>query len=191
MNSKLETFPNSPSPLTEQESEDSDDEPKLDIDIKMLRQLASSRLERNCVKTCMLTRGSYNEIHLLQFDNGPDCIARLSRSQIHPAAKFVSEVSTMKYVAQNTRIKVPEVCDWDCSAQNIIKTPYILMERLPGKHLYRVWDKLTIENKKSVLNQIIDILFEIWTKCQFEMIGSLYMDGPLENDPTRFVQFLS
>ena len=80
----------------------------------------------------------------------------------------------MKYIAQNTSIKVPEVYDWDCSTNNVIKTPYILMERLPGQPLHWVWDELTIENKRSILSQIVKILFEIWTKCQFKEIGCLY-----------------
>ncbi|PKK70491.1 hypothetical protein RhiirC2_830012 [Rhizophagus irregularis] len=56
----------------------------------------------------------------------------------------------MKYVTQNTNIKVPAVYDWNGTAQNPIKTPYIFMERLPGQHLYKVWDELTIEQKKCV-----------------------------------------
>ncbi|GES94013.1 kinase-like domain-containing protein [Rhizophagus clarus] len=154
-----------------------DDEPALDVDINVLQQLASSRLNRQCVHARRLTRGFYNEIYLLQFDTGPDCIARLSRSLVHPTAKFASEVSTMQYVAQNTNIKVPEVYDWDCTVHNPIKTPYILMERLPGQHLYRIWDELTLEERKYVLSQIVDILLELWTKCQFKEIGCLYMDS--------------
>jgi hypothetical protein len=78
----------------------------LKLDIDMLKQLVSSRLKRNCVNARRLTGGLYNEIHLLQFeDNGPDCIARLSRDPNHPADKIASEVATMKYVAQNTNIE--------------------------------------------------------------------------------------
>ncbi|PKY20996.1 hypothetical protein RhiirB3_302308, partial [Rhizophagus irregularis] len=120
-----------------------------------LQQLASSRLNRHCVHTRRLTKGLYNEIYLLQFEAGPDCIARLSCDLNHPAAKFASEVATMKYIAQNTSIKVPEVYDWDGTVHNPIKIPYILMERLPGQHLYRVWDELTVEKKKCVLSQIV------------------------------------
>lgn len=159
------------------ESEDTDDGLTLNLDSIMLQQLASSRLDRNCVSTRRLTSGHNNEIHLLQFDNGPDCIARFPLDPIHPAAKLASEVATMKYISQNTKIKVPEVYDWDCSTHNVIKSPYVLMERLPGQHLYGVWDKLTIENKKSILGQIVNILFEIWTICQFKEIGCLYIDS--------------
>ena len=117
-------------------SSSDDDEPALDLDLNALQQLASSRLDRHCVHARRLTKGLYNEIYLLQFNAGPDCIARLSRDLSHPAAKFASEVATMKYVAHNTSIKVPEVYDWDCTVHNPIKIPYILMERLPGQHLY-------------------------------------------------------
>ncbi|CAG8645046.1 15173_t:CDS:2 [Rhizophagus irregularis] len=84
-----------------------DDDPALDVDINVLQQYASCRLNRHCICARRLTRGLYNEIYLLQFENGPDCIARLSRELTHPASKFASEVATMKYVTQNTNIKVP------------------------------------------------------------------------------------
>jgi aminoglycoside phosphotransferase (APT) family kinase protein len=153
-----------------------DDEPALDLNINVLQQFVSSRLNRCCVRTRRLTGGLNNEVYLLQFDAGTDCIARLSRDLIHPPEKFISEVATIKYVALNTCIKVPEVYDWDCTVNNPIKRPYILMERLPGQHLYRVWDKLKFEEKTSVLSQIVDTLHELWTKCQFEEIGCLYTD---------------
>ena len=158
-----------------------DDEPTLDLDSNVLQQLVSRRLNRCCVHTRRLTRGSYNEIYLLQFDNGPDCIARFPRNPIYPATKIASEVATMKYVAQNTNIKVPEVYDWDCTDQNPIKSPYILMERILGQHLYQVWNGLTIEEKKCILSQIVDMLLELWTKCQFEEIGCLYMKDQLSD----------
>ncbi|CAB4420055.1 unnamed protein product [Rhizophagus irregularis] len=153
-----------------------DDEPALDLDINVLQQHASRRLNRHCICARRLTRGHYNEIYLLQFETGPDCIARLSRELIHPASKFASEVATMKYVTQNTNIKVPAVYDWNGTAQNPIKTPYIFMERLPGQHLYQVWDGLTIRQKIGVLRQIVGILFQLWTQCRFKEIGCLYMD---------------
>ncbi|RIA93738.1 kinase-like domain-containing protein [Glomus cerebriforme] len=180
-------------------SEDSDvelDVPMLKLDFNMLRQLASNRLDRNCIRTRRLTRGANNEIHLLQFDNGPDCIARFPCDPTHPTEKLTCEVATMKYIAQNTKIKVPEVYDWDCSTNNIIKSPYILMEHLSGQHLYLIWNELTVENKKSVLNQIINILFEIWSKCQFDEIGCLYMNDIQDQssylrsrDSTPFMSF--
>ncbi|GES82149.1 kinase-like domain-containing protein [Rhizophagus clarus] len=92
------------------------------------------------------------------------------------------EIATMKYVAQNTNIRVPAVYDWNGTAQNPIKTPYIFMERLPGQHLYRIWYELTVEQKKCVLSQIVETLFELWTKCRFEEIGCLYMDEQSSSD---------
>ena len=87
------------------ESEDSDDEPKLNLDSNMLRQLVSSHLDRNCVSTRRLSRGHNNEIHLLQLDNGPDCIARLHAIQaIQPQS---SEIYCSKHQNQ-----LPEVYDF-------------------------------------------------------------------------------
>jgi hypothetical protein len=81
-----------------------DDEPAVDLDINVLRQHASCRLNRHCICARRLTRGLYNEIYLLKFETGPDWT--------HPASKYASEVVTMKYVTQNTNIKVPAVYDW-------------------------------------------------------------------------------
>jgi aminoglycoside phosphotransferase (APT) family kinase protein len=159
-----------------------DESAPLDFDNNVLQQLVSSRLNRRCVCTSRLTRGSYNEVYLLKFDYGPDCIARFPRNPVYPTAKIASEVATMKYIAQNTSIKVPEVYDWDCTDQNPIKFPYILMEHISGLHLCRIWDELTIKQKKSVLSQIVDTLLELWKKCQFDEIGCLYMDDQLPSD---------
>ncbi|CAG8652437.1 577_t:CDS:2, partial [Acaulospora colombiana] len=102
--------------------------------------------------------------------------------------KIASEVATMKYVAQNTRIRVPEVYAWDSKAQNDIKIPYILMERLPGKHLYKIWDKLNIEQKRNVLSQIVDVLSELW-KCKFKKIGCIYKKS--SNPPFKIGSIVS
>ncbi|GBB93031.1 hypothetical protein RclHR1_00210027 [Rhizophagus clarus] len=85
-----------------------DDEPALDLDINVLQQFVSSCLNRCYVRIRILTRGLNNEVYLLQSDAGTDCIVRLSRDIIHPPGKFISEVATIKYVSQNTCIKVPE-----------------------------------------------------------------------------------
>src|SRR4051812_6887091 len=95
MNDKLKIFSG---------SEDSDDEPTLNLDFNVLQQLVSSRLERHCVRTCRLTKGSNNEIHFLQFDNGPEFIARLPRDSTHSAAKLAFEVAIMKYIS----FKIPK-----------------------------------------------------------------------------------
>ncbi|GET04156.1 kinase-like domain-containing protein [Rhizophagus clarus] len=150
MDNELESF---------DEFEDSDDEPTLNLDLSMMKQLASSRLDRDCVKTCRLTRGANSEIPLLQFDNGPDCIARLPRNSTNPATKLVCEVATMKYIAQNTKIKVPEVYDWDSITQS-----YKISIHLDGMLTWTAFIS-------------VDILFEIWTKCQFNEIGCLYMNS--------------
>lgn len=96
--------------MDEDNTDEDSVESALDLDVDMLKYIVFSCLKRCCVNSCKLTRGLYNEIHLLQFDdNRPDCIAQLARDPNHPAEKIASEVATVKYVAQNTRIRVPEV----------------------------------------------------------------------------------
>ena len=96
--------------------EDTDNDPSLDLDVNMLKQMVSSRLKRRCSSTSMLLRDSYNddicEIYLLQFDdNGPDCIAQLS-SDPYPADRIASDVATMKYVAQHQSSRSVRLGRW-------------------------------------------------------------------------------
>ena len=41
-----------------------------------------------------------------------------------------SEVATMAYVRQNTSVPVPEVFSYDCTTDNAVGAPYMLMERI-------------------------------------------------------------
>ncbi|KAL4889381.1 hypothetical protein BDV59DRAFT_205367 [Aspergillus ambiguus] len=50
------------------------------------------------------------------------------------------------------------------------------MERLPGQHLYRIWDGLLLDHKKAVLDQIAAVLNQM-AMLKFDEIGSLQEDG--------------
>lgn len=43
-----------------------------------------------------------------------------------------SEIATMAYVRQNTSVSVPEVFSYDCTTDNAVGAPYMLMELILG-----------------------------------------------------------
>jgi hypothetical protein len=54
----------------------------------------------------------------------------------------------------------------------------MLMERLPGQHLYRLWDKLTLNQKKVVLSDIARVLLQL-SQLKFDKIGCLCSDNEI------------
>jgi len=46
----------------------------------------------------------------------------------------------------------------------------MLIERLPGHHLYRIWDNLSLNDKKAVLSDIAGVLAQL-SKLKFSQIG--------------------
>ena len=175
---------------------DSDEPPPVVINFQELRRRAALAVSRTCTGIRKLTKGRFHEIFILSFrtsnelnshnmmlGNGSEkewsCIARISR-QPEPVQKLISEVETMEYVRLHTSIPVPEVYRYDFDVGNSVGAQFILIERKPGQHLYKIWDKLSLDHKKVALSEIARVLAEL-SKLKFEEIGSLTseMIGPL------------
>jgi hypothetical protein len=52
------------------------------------------------------------------------------------------------------------------------------MERLPGQHLYKIWDTLSLEHKMAVVAQIADMIAEL-ASVRFDEIGCLTPNGDI------------
>jgi len=175
------------------EDYDSDEPPPVAINLQELKRRAGLAVSRTCTNIRLLTKGRYHEIFLLSFhdshhtshnmqlSNGTassvkwSCIARISR-QPECVKKLVSEVETMEYVRLHTSIPVPEVYQYDFDVRNSVGAQFILMERKPGHHLYKLWDKLSLEHKKIAMSEIACVIAEL-SKLKFEDIGSLTTGG--------------
>jgi Ser/Thr protein kinase RdoA (MazF antagonist) len=182
--------------LSDDDEYDSDEPVPLVLDLNELSRRASIAVSRTCTHVRKLTKGRFHEIFLLFFNSdnsspvgatGGDiletewsCIARVSREP-EKVEKLISEVETMQYVGSQTSIPVPEVYAYDFEVKNNVGAQFILMERMPGRHLYQIWDKLKLDHKKTVLSNIANILAEL-SKLKFDKIGCLNSDnkvGPL------------
>lgn len=176
------------------EEYDSDEPPELVLDLENLKTCASNALSASCISVRKLTRGRFHEIFVLEFDRAPDlnpavakanytCIARLTRGKEN-LDKAKSELATTRYVRDHTFIPVAEIFYDDLRPDNPVGAPVVLMERLPGQHLYKFWDEITLDHKEEVLTQIATVLTQLAT-LKFNQIGSLREDGslgPLEDE---------
>jgi hypothetical protein len=50
------------------------------------------------------------------------------------------------------------------------------MERLPGRHLYKTWDDMSLDKKKVVVSEIASIIVE-FASLRFDRIGCLTQEG--------------
>ena len=166
---------------------DSDEPVPLVLDFNELTRRASIALSRTCTRWRKLTKGRFHEIFVLSFSSddssqgdmkGGDvlekewsCIARVSREP-ETVEKLRSEVETMQYVRSQTSIPVPEIYEYDFEVKNNVGAQFILMERIPGHHLYQLWDKLPLDHKKVVLSDIARLLAQL-SQLKFHRIGCL------------------
>lgn len=54
----------------------------------------------------------------------------------------------------------------------------MLIKKLPGQYLYRIWKKLALVNKLEVIKQIADVLAQL-CNLKFDSIGSLNANGEM------------
>ncbi|WEW54857.1 hypothetical protein PRK78_000283 [Emydomyces testavorans] len=50
------------------------------------------------------------------------------------------------------------------------------MEKLPGRHLYKIWEDLSLDHKKAVLSQMAAVLVQ-FASLKFDKIGCLQEEG--------------
>ncbi len=170
------------------ESYDSDEPPELELDLTKLMDYASKALKAKCTTAKKLTRGVSHEVFALQFqpqevtDTTPpsliqanfSCIARFNR--LNTRVKSVSEIATARYLKRFSSIPVPEIYYYDLDPDNDIGAPVVLMERMPGRHLNKIWDDLSLDSKKSALSQMASVVAQL-SSLKFDQIGSLDEHG--------------
>ena len=169
------------------DSYDSDEPPELELDLAKLMDCASKALKAKCTAVKKLTRGVGHEVFALQFQEevtdttSPSliqanfsCIARFSRLN-NTRAKSASEIATARYLKRFSSIPVPEIYYYDLDP-NDIGAPVVLMERIPGRHLNKIWDDLPLDSKKSAISQIASVVAQL-SSLKFDQIGSLDEHG--------------
>ena len=160
-------------------------EPKeVAVDVHRLKRMASAMLGAKCTRAQKMDRGSYHEIYVLYFDHNPctapsgrefsSCIARFPRDEDESWQKVVSEVATMEYVRRHTAIPVPEIYHTHlmCNGPGCVGAPFVLLERMPGKSLCRMWWTMSFEHKKTAVAQMAGVAAQLGA-LRFDHIGSL------------------
>ena len=123
------------------------------------------------------TRGAYNLVRFLHLDDTV-IVARVPLEwKMSPMAvhRMESEIATMEYVREHTKIPVPRVLDYNTSGEDI-GVPYMLMSKADGVPLSSVWDVMEDEKREKVFQQVVEILLDL-AEQRFDKMGALFRQG--------------
>ena len=164
----------------------------------------------SCIRIEKYPDGMYNKAMLLTMEDGSQVVAKIPNPNAgRPHFTTASEVATMEFVcmfwSSNSRngciddpqartvleTPLPKVYAWSSRAQeNAVGAEYVIMEKLPGIELERVWTGMKIGDRFAVVKAIARYQ-KSWTSVSVEKFGSLYfaedldgqtVDGPLYTD---------
>ncbi|KAL2858435.1 kinase-like domain-containing protein [Aspergillus pseudoustus] len=177
------------------------------FDVAALLSLACSirGKECSCDETQRPSSGSLNWVIVISFGDGVEWVFRSPRrlfglKKATASEVLMSEVSTMKYLRETSKIPVPEVFAYCATDQNDIKVPYILMSKASGIPLstYRWEDDmaslsginsrpqavLSTSQKQRIIRQLGGIHAAL-SNIRFSEIGSLFMDNNSSYTPRK------
>ncbi|KAK8012490.1 hypothetical protein PG991_009865 [Apiospora marii] len=88
---------------------------------------------------------------------------------VDPGHKTRGEVSTLRFIRENTSIPVPEVIAFDDTSSSKIGFEWILMEFISGQSLRYCWRKMTMEQKTTLVQCIAELQSQLF---QFRSLGN-------------------
>ncbi|KAK7448099.1 hypothetical protein VKT23_013857 [Stygiomarasmius scandens] len=85
--------------------------------------------------------------------------------------RIENEVAMMDFVKARTSIPIPQVVAFSTETGEV-GSPYILMTKMDGIPLVKVWDEMEDEKRRVLLQQVVDILLQLWS-IRFDRPGTL------------------
>ncbi|KAI5992533.1 kinase-like domain-containing protein [Pisolithus albus] len=128
-----------------------------------------------------LAEGGYHKVYeILRKDGTVLGVVRVA-APAFPKDKLESEVATLKCLASQTHIPVPQVYAWNSDASNPVGAEYIIMQKMPGVSANTIWDTLSMSAKERTVSQVAEYLKAMFA-LRFDRAGSLYLSSPSEDD---------
>lgn len=141
---------------------------------------------------------AYHSIYLLRYEGEPatkiparkdadgsvTLFLRVSGRHL-PRIKTENEVGVMTWVRQNTSIPVPAVVRFSADTDNAIGHEFTLLERVPGTSVHNIYDTLSDDDKRKLVEPLVAFLLELHSKpWPRGLVGGLKMeDGAITPGP--------
>lgn len=135
--------------------------------------------------------GGYNRIIGVNFDiesNVPPCILRIpfDETEFSESNEIAGQVAVLRFL-HKYGLPVPQVWTYDMTADNAIGSRYVLQTRMPGAPLSDIYDDLSTEEKRQIVDQWVDLLVKI-ESIKFPMAGRLVAAVPSKPCPNSKLQ---
>ncbi|KFY07810.1 hypothetical protein V492_06808 [Pseudogymnoascus sp. VKM F-4246] len=122
-----------------------------------------------------LAQGAFNKVYTVTSPSHPDVILRLALP-VDPRFKTLSEVATMEWMLHHTSAPLPRVLRYGESRANIVGMEWMLLTKVPGKHLGDVWRTLSYGAKEALVRRVAGIWAEMFRR-PMRGIGNIYSGG--------------
>ncbi|KJX92365.1 hypothetical protein TI39_contig5864g00011 [Zymoseptoria brevis] len=123
-----------------------------------------------------MKRGGFHEIRELHFEDGSTCIGRFTRNKSESVSVPEGEIATTKFVRRHTSIPVPETYFTNLNPEHVVGAAFVLVEKMPGKDLYEMWNTTSLEHKIAIIGQVAGVVHQL-SMLKFDKIGSLNANG--------------
>ncbi|KAI1069136.1 hypothetical protein LB507_006102 [Fusarium sp. FIESC RH6] len=148
-------------------------EPKIEGIIKVFLRLGFAH-NRHQLHVSVLGQGAINKAYLVKIreaGNEKALVMRVSLP-IDPGNKICGEVATVQWLRRYTTLPVPEVINYMASPDDDIGYEWILMSHVPGQTALVEWRKMSMNQKRRLVEQIASYQHEL-TGQTFDAIGTL------------------
>ena len=146
------------------------------------------RLPTDChLAVTFFSEGAFNKLYTIAVSdsNGnldyPRYIFRAT-SPVEPFYKTASEVATLSYIREHTTVPVPCVIAYSSTVENELGCEWILMEKVPGVALAKIWSDIDLETKGRETKSIAGFVRQLWDiQPHFTAIGNLYFREDIDS----------
>ncbi|KAG8161177.1 hypothetical protein KVR01_009441 [Diaporthe batatas] len=158
----------------------------LDLVPRWTRQPSTEAIETVCRQrlhissntSCSITfhaEGAFNKLYLVKTYE-QSLLMRVTLP-VCPRHKTRGEVTTTRWLAENTTIPVPNIVAFDDTSNNEIGFEWILMELMPGETAWRKWRTLKMAQKVFLTQRIAEFQAQLFRHnfpgASFRGIGTL------------------
>ncbi|KAL8649349.1 MAG: hypothetical protein Q9210_004458 [Variospora velana] len=149
---------------------------------RALRHLQKLRFSSKVIMSPL--HGSYNILFPIQFRDRVQWLLKIpangSNDQWDEASAeaHTSEAMTMKFIYNNSPVPVPRIYSFDSTANNLLKCPYMLLERIKGKSPFYGW--FYKQSPDRFRQKLIDEVAHAMVKLSvfnFPKVGALQFDS--------------
>ncbi|EFR04039.1 phosphotransferase enzyme family protein [Nannizzia gypsea CBS 118893] len=156
---------------------------RVSFDMNELARIAASSVgAKRCINIEKCADGMFNKAYVFTLDNERQVIGKVPNPNAGiPHYTTASEVATIDFMRNVLKTPAPEVYAWSSrlDGRNKVGAEYMIMEKLDGIPLGKVWPTLDPADQMKIFLQVFDYQ-RVWTATKFASFGSLYYTNDLD-----------